>query len=89
VGRTRARSRLWFTLRHGGAPHQSLQAAWRTHGAESFGFDIFEQIEDEPSAHLRDAALKERLAHWSAKLQAEALLGQASKRDHAGAGRRI
>jgi hypothetical protein len=46
-------NRLWFTLRHGSAPHQSLQAAWRTHGAESFGFDILEQLEDEKSLSAR------------------------------------
>jgi len=68
-------NRLWFTLRHGSAPHESLQAAWRAHGAESFSFDILEQLDEDVSATMRDAALKDRLAHWSARLHAEPLLG--------------
>jgi hypothetical protein len=66
-------NRLWFTLRHGSAPHPTLQAAWREHGAESFTFEVLEQLAEEPSAYLREAALKDRLAHWCAALKAEAL----------------
>jgi hypothetical protein len=66
-------NRLWFTLRHGNAPHPTLQAAWNAHGAESFRFEIVEQLAEEPSAYLREAALKDRLAHWSTAMKAEAL----------------
>lgn len=66
-------NRLWFTLRHGSAPHPTLQAAWHGHGADSFSFDVIERLADEHSAYLREAVLKDRLAHWCAELKAEAL----------------
>jgi hypothetical protein len=66
-------NRLWFTLRHGSAPHPTLQAAWNAHGANSFSFEVVEQLADDVSALLRESALKDRLAHWSAAMNAEAL----------------
>jgi hypothetical protein len=64
-------NRLWFTLRQGGNPHRSLQAAWREHGAESFAFDELERLDDEALACVRDRILRDRLAYWCARLGAE------------------
>lgn len=67
------RNRLWFTLRQGSNPHRALQAAWRAHGAEAFSFEEIERLDEEALAYARDRALKERLAHWCAALNAEAI----------------
>lgn len=66
-------NRLSFTLRQGGNSHRTLQAAWREHGPEGFMFEEVERLDDEALAYVRDRLLKERLAHWCAKLGAEAL----------------
>ena len=75
VGRTPAlgtvENRLWFTLRHGGHAGKSLQAAWNTHGAGGLAVAELERLDDETLAYVRDATLKERLAHWTAELGAE------------------
>lgn len=65
------KNRLWFSLRQGSEPHRELQAAWREHGMENFAFEIVEQLDDKSPAFDRDLALKERSAHWRAKLSAE------------------
>ncbi len=66
-------NRLRFTLRHGSHRQRSLQAAWNAHGPEAFRFEALERLEDEDIAYVLDRVLKERLAHWQAKLGAEAL----------------
>jgi hypothetical protein len=66
-------SRIWFTLRLGNDPHQSLQKAWRDHGAESFTFEVLERLADEESSYVRNALLKERVAHWRSTLHAQAI----------------
>ncbi|MFG1428966.1 GIY-YIG nuclease family protein [Roseixanthobacter glucoisosaccharinicivorans] len=66
-------TRIWFSLQHGGASNRALQAAWQAHGAEAFTFEAIERLEVEESAYVRDALLKERLAHWRAVLGAAAL----------------
>jgi hypothetical protein len=66
-------NRLWFTLRSGNNPHGSLQSAWTAHGAESFAFEPLERLQDEELSYVREAALKERLAYWRAKLGAAAI----------------
>lgn len=66
-------NRVWFTLRFGSHPHRGLQQAWRDHGAEHFSFEIVEALEDEASAYVRNALLKERVAHWRAALPAEVI----------------
>jgi hypothetical protein len=66
-------NRLRFTLRHGSHRQRSLQAAWNAHGPEAFRFEALEKLEDEDIAYVLDRVLKERLAHWQAKLGAEAL----------------
>ncbi|MFJ5367699.1 GIY-YIG nuclease family protein [Bosea sp. CER48] len=66
-------NRLRFTLRHGSHRQRSLQAAWNAHGPDAFRFEALERLEDEDIAYVLDRVLKERLAHWRAKLGAEAL----------------
>ena len=66
-------NRLSFSLRQGGSPHRTLQAAWREHGPEGFTFQEVERVDDEALAYLSDNILKERLAHWRAALGAEAI----------------
>jgi hypothetical protein len=66
-------NRTWFTLRQGGHPCRSLQAAWNAHGEAGLTFGECERLEDEESAYVRNAMLKERAAHWLAELNAEAI----------------
>ncbi|HEX5999038.1 MAG TPA: GIY-YIG nuclease family protein [Hyphomicrobiaceae bacterium] len=68
-------NRIWFTLRLGNNPNPTLQKAWSDHGPDSFAFEVVEQLPDEEtSTYVRNAALKERLAHWQATLDAAPLL---------------
>ena len=66
-------NRLSFTLRQGGSRHGTLQASWREHGAEAFAFEEVERVDEEALAYIRDRVLKDRLAYWRAKLDAEAI----------------
>jgi hypothetical protein len=66
-------NRLWFTLRQGGHPHRTLQAAWREHGPEGFAFEEVERLDDEALAYVRDRVLKDRLTYWCTTLGAEAI----------------
>ncbi|QEL24425.1 GIY-YIG nuclease family protein [Bosea sp. F3-2] len=66
-------NRLRFTLRHGSHRQRSLQTAWNAQGSDAFRFEALERLEDEDIAYVLDRVLKERLAHWQAKLNAEAL----------------
>jgi len=66
-------NRTWFTLRQGGHPCRSLQAAWKAHGEASLTFSECERLEDEDSAYVRNALLNERIVHWRAELTAEAI----------------
>lgn len=74
VGRTldleKIQTRLWFGLRTGANVHPAMQAAWNAHGAESLSFEQLEVIDEDASDYVRDATLKDRLAHWRAKLGA-------------------
>ncbi|WOH64957.1 GIY-YIG nuclease family protein [Bradyrhizobium sp. BWA-3-5] len=77
VGQTpdleKIQNRIWFTLRQGSHPCRSLQAAWTTHGPDSFAFEACERLEEEDSAYVRDALLKERALHWRKQLGAGAV----------------
>ena len=66
-------NRLWFTLRQGGYPYPTLQAAWNQHGPDAFSLDVVERLGDEDLAYVRDGLLKERLSHWRSALGAEAI----------------
>ena len=64
-------NRLSFTLRQGDDSRLSLQAAWRDHGADSFTFEVVEEVDAEDLIYGRDRALRERLDHWCETLPAE------------------
>ncbi len=66
-------NRIWFTLRQGGHPCRSLQAAWNAHGEAGLTFAECERLEDEETDYVRSALLKERALHWRDELKAEAL----------------
>jgi hypothetical protein len=77
VGQTpnleKIQNRIWFTLRQGSHTCRSLQAAWTTHGPDSLTFEECERLEEEETAYIRDALLKERMLHWRAQFDAEAI----------------
>ena len=64
-------NRIWFSLRQRSHTCRSLQAAWTKHGEAGLTFGECERLEDEESAYVRNALLKERLLHWRAELKAE------------------
>ncbi|MDN4988029.1 GIY-YIG nuclease family protein [Bradyrhizobium arachidis] len=66
-------NRIWFTLRQGGHPCRSLQAAWNAHGEAGLTFGECERLEDEESAYVRNALLKERVLHWRDEMKAEVI----------------
>lgn len=65
---------IWFQLRMGSHMNKNLQAAWNARGAEAFAFEVLEEVKDD-NALLIPSLLKERLAHWQAKLGAQKLVG--------------
>ena len=77
VGQTpnleKIRNRIWFALRQGSHPCESLQAAWTANGADSLTFEECERLEEEDTPYIRDALLKERALHWRSQLGAEAV----------------
>ena len=66
-------NRIWFTLRQGGHPCRSLQAAWNAHGEAGLTFAECERLKDEESTYVRNALLKERVQHWRTELKAVAI----------------
>jgi hypothetical protein len=77
VGQTpdleKIQNRIWFTLRQGSHSCHTLQAAWTAHGPDSLTFETCERLEEEETAYIRDALLKERVLHWRTQLAAEAV----------------
>lgn len=67
-------SRLSFTLRQNGHKGRSLQDAWTAHQPEDFSFEAVETLEDEADAYVQGSLLRERVAHWKAELEAEAVV---------------
>jgi hypothetical protein len=66
-------NRIWFSLRQGSHTCRSLQAAWNAYGETGLTFGECERLEDEETAYVRNALLKERVLHWRAELKAEAI----------------
>jgi hypothetical protein len=64
-------NRLSFTLRQGGGRPATLQEAWRSHGSESFTFDIVERVDAEKLTYGGDRTLRDRVEHWREALPAE------------------
>jgi hypothetical protein len=77
VGQTpnleKIQNRIWFTLRQGSHTCRSLQAAWTAHGPDGLTFGECERLEEEETAYIRDALLKERAVYWRKELNAEAV----------------
>lgn len=65
---------LAFQLTAGNCPETGLQASWTRHGAESFAYEILEELE-ESDPHVLERLLPERADLWRAKLNAAALDG--------------
>ena len=61
-------NRIWFSLRMGGHKNPDLQRAWTARGEAGLSFEILEQLKDEELAYVRDALVKERVAHWRVAL---------------------
>jgi hypothetical protein len=76
VGQTpdleKVENRIWFSLRLGGHTCRNLQAAWAENAGEGFIFERLEALDHEESRYIRDALLKERMAHWRSSLDAAA-----------------
>lgn len=60
---------VWFQLRQNGHMNKAMQAAWNTHGAGAFTFEVLEEIADD-NPQLIGLLLKEHDAHWREKLAA-------------------
>lgn len=65
---------VWFQLQMGSHMNRILQDAWNRHGADTFSFDVLEEIADD-NAQMIDLLLKERAAHWRGTLGAEKIVG--------------
>ena len=67
-------STIWtrraFALRQGLEMNKPLQAAWNAQGADAFDFRVLEEIDPEKLTYGRERALKERVEHWRATLNA-------------------
>lgn len=68
---------LWFSLRMGGNHNKAMQAAWKTHGPDSFTYEVLEalEIEDDTPAYVIQTRLKDREVHWREALGAARALG--------------
>jgi hypothetical protein len=64
-------NRIWFALRQSASANRALQAAWNESGADAFSFEVVERLDEETSPCFQAAALKDRLQHWRAALEAE------------------
>jgi hypothetical protein len=61
---------LWFTLKTGSGPFQSLLAAWAEHGEKAFRFEELDRLKDDFSTILRAGELRKRQKIWLERLQA-------------------
>ncbi len=69
------RNGLWFTLRLGGHPNRTLQAAWSTHGEAGFAYEALERLEtDAVEDYVLAQRLKARVSHWRKAEGAEAVI---------------
>lgn len=62
---------LWFALRQGSCPYRTLQAAWKTHGADAFRFEVLDRLPEDLSELRRKDELAKRAALWRVRLEAE------------------
>ena len=66
-------NRIWFSLRQGSHTCRTLQAAWNAHGEAGLILSECERLDDEETAYVRNALLKERMLHWRDELKAESI----------------
>ncbi|MDH4384343.1 MAG: GIY-YIG nuclease family protein [Caulobacter sp.] len=67
---------VWFPLRQGSHPNRGLQSVWTAEGEAAFAFEILEALPDEErTAWVQAAQLKDRQAHWRTTLKAGAVTG--------------
>ena len=65
-----AQTGLWFLLRNGMHHNKPLQAAWSTHGAEAFSFEVLERFDEDDPAASMTSTMMERQKHWEQELGA-------------------
>ena len=65
-----SRTGVWFMLRNDSHHNTKMQASWRTHGPDSFEFEVLETFDPELAPLLLDAALRDRQKHWARELNA-------------------
>lgn len=61
---------LWFTLKSGSGPFQSLLTAWAQHGEREFRFEELDRLKDDFSLMLRSDELRKRQKLWLERLRA-------------------
>ncbi|MBL8584258.1 MAG: GIY-YIG nuclease family protein [Rhizobiaceae bacterium] len=66
-------TRLWFELRQGGSANKAMQAEWNAAGGDGFSFEVLEAFDGETAPYPQGMALRQRIGHWRAELQADAL----------------
>lgn len=69
----KAENRIRFELRMGACRTPGLQAAWAAAGDGAFRYEVLERFDPELSEMARAGLLKERAAHWRARLGARAI----------------
>jgi len=61
---------LWFTLKTGSGPFQTLLETWKKHGEREFRFEELDRLSDDFSLILRSAELRKRQKLWLERLYA-------------------
>lgn len=69
----KAENRLRFELRLGSCRTPGLAAAWAAAGDGAFRYEVLERFDADLSEMARAGLLKERAAHWRARLGARAI----------------
>ncbi|SDW36988.1 hypothetical protein SAMN05444336_101837 [Albimonas donghaensis] len=64
-------NRFAFTLRMNNAPHPSMNAAFRAHGADAFSMEILETLPADAEDIARPRLLKDMRDAWAEKLGAK------------------
>jgi hypothetical protein len=70
---TNVQNRHWFALRMGSHTNRAMQAAWTSHGAASFSFEMLEILPEDESGSALDSHLRDSLTRWRTKLAAPAV----------------
>ncbi|HWD00090.1 MAG TPA: GIY-YIG nuclease family protein [Candidatus Sulfopaludibacter sp.] len=68
-----AHNAAWFSLRIDSHTDKSLQAQWNLHGESAFQYEILETLPDDVTPIGLPDLLKEKKAHWLARLNATPL----------------